>query len=332
MRIDGEPLHQRVSGRSGRPLQRGEAWPRRLGIDVIGGDRRDPAPVVDAGCRQPRKTLEAQIRRHLDVHCRAQHEPRGRGRPQHVVERGLGGAGHAGPGLGAEILDDDFLQMAVAGMQVAQHEQREDAFAPGLADADQDAAGERHTLAAGRFDHRNADRRVLVGGAEMRPARLGEPGRGVFQHDALRDAHAPQRRDLRFSGNSGIDVRQQPGLAGHELAHGDEIFDGAGVAEPAERGTRRLVAQLGLVAEREQSLAASGLASRPRDRQHLVGAQVGGARLPRFEFPRPAGALTLGACVLTVILEKMRRAVCAAIPRAAITEWRNEDRALVRRP
>ena len=124
----------------------------------------------------------------------------------------------------------------------------------------------------------------------MRPARLGEPGRGVFQHDALRDAHAPQRRDLRFSGNSGIDVRQQPGLADHELAHGDEIFDGAGVAEPAERGTRRLVAQLGLVAEREQSLAASGLASRPRDRQHLVGAQVGGARLPRADRERAISA------------------------------------------
>src|SRR6266545_354619 len=37
------------------------------------------------------------------------------------------------------------------------------------------------------------------------------------------------------------------------------------------------------------------------------------------------------SCVLTVVLEKIRGAVCAAIPRAAITEWRNEDRALVRR-
>ena len=53
---------------------------------------------------------------------------------------GLGRGGHAGVGLGAEILDDDFLDVAVALVQVAQRQQRLDALAPGLADADQDAA------------------------------------------------------------------------------------------------------------------------------------------------------------------------------------------------
>ena len=79
--------------------------------------------------------------------------------------------------------------MSVARVQVAQHEQRENALASRLADADQDAASERHLLAACRLDHRDADRRILVGRAEMRSARLREAGGSVFQHDALRDTH-----------------------------------------------------------------------------------------------------------------------------------------------
>ena len=43
-------------------------------------------------------------------------------------------------GLGAEVLDDDLLQVPVARMQRAQREERLDALAPRLADADQDAA------------------------------------------------------------------------------------------------------------------------------------------------------------------------------------------------
>ncbi len=38
------------------------------------------------------------------------------------------------------------------GVERAQGEQRLDALAPGLADADQDAAGKRHLGAAGRCD------------------------------------------------------------------------------------------------------------------------------------------------------------------------------------
>ena len=42
-------------------------------------------------------------------------------------------------GLGAEILHDDFLDVAVRAVQIAQCQQRLDALAPRLADADQDA-------------------------------------------------------------------------------------------------------------------------------------------------------------------------------------------------
>ena len=58
----------------------------------------------------------------------AEHQPRYRGRPQQVVEIGLLAAGEARARLGAEILDDDFLQMAVSVVQLPQRQQGLDAF------------------------------------------------------------------------------------------------------------------------------------------------------------------------------------------------------------
>ncbi len=56
-----------------------------------------------------------------------------------VGEIGFGRVRHPGARLGPEVLDDDFLDMPVAVVQIAQRQQRLDALAPGLADADQDA-------------------------------------------------------------------------------------------------------------------------------------------------------------------------------------------------
>ena len=91
-----------------------------------------------------------------------------------VVEVGLAAPRHARAGLGAEVLDDDFLDVAVALVQVARCASSAlDALGARLADADQDAGGERHAQLAGRRDRRQPHRRQLVGRAEMRrrPAR-----------------------------------------------------------------------------------------------------------------------------------------------------------------
>ena len=74
--------------------------------------------------------------------------------------------------LGAEILDDDFLDMAVALVQIAQRQQRVDPLGARLADADQDAGGERHVELARRLDRGEPRRRGLVGRAVMRAAAL----------------------------------------------------------------------------------------------------------------------------------------------------------------
>ena len=87
-----------------------------------------------------------------------------------------------------------------------------------------------------------------------------------------------QRRDLLARHDAGIGVRQQAGLAQHQRAHRGEIGDRRLVAERVERLARRAVAQLGLVAEREQRLVAAGRLAGAGDRQ-----------APRRATDRPAG-------------------------------------------
>ena len=57
-----------------QPLQRG---PGPLGVHVVGGERGDAAPVVDAGARAARGTPAEvdQVRRRLHARLRAEHEP-----------------------------------------------------------------------------------------------------------------------------------------------------------------------------------------------------------------------------------------------------------------
>ena len=68
---------------------------------------------------------------------RPEHEARGRDGPEQLLAVGGRRPGHDRARLGHEILDDDFLNVAVALVQVLDRMQRLDALFPGLADADQ---------------------------------------------------------------------------------------------------------------------------------------------------------------------------------------------------
>ena len=87
---------------------------RRFWIDVIGRHRRDAAPVVDACCDQLRQRAGPQVRRRLNAHARPENQTRHGNRPQMFVKRGLGMRGHQRSSFGAEILDDHFLDVAIA--------------------------------------------------------------------------------------------------------------------------------------------------------------------------------------------------------------------------
>ena len=58
--------------------------------------------------------------------------------------------------------DDDFLDIAVRAVDIAQGNQRFDALLSRLADADEDTAGHRHFRAACRFERGDPQRRHLV--------------------------------------------------------------------------------------------------------------------------------------------------------------------------
>src|SRR6185437_9310713 len=69
LRINGEPRYQRVAVALGNTAQRVQGWPRAFWIHVVGRDRRNAAPIVDAGVEQPaQRGLVGEIRRSLDVH------------------------------------------------------------------------------------------------------------------------------------------------------------------------------------------------------------------------------------------------------------------------
>ncbi len=126
-----------------------------------------------------------------------------------------------------------------------------------------------------------ADRGNLVGAVVMRAALLAEPLRRRLQHDALRHRHRPQRGDLGSGHDAGIDVRQQTRLGEHQPGHRGEVGDRRVVTQARQLLARGHPAQLRLVAQREQGLAAAGLGACARDRQHLVGRQVAALAAPR---------------------------------------------------
>ena len=65
-----------------------------------------------------------------------------------VVEIGLRGPSELGAGLGAEVLNDDLLNMPETAVQIADGEERLQALGLRLADADQNASRERHAQLA----------------------------------------------------------------------------------------------------------------------------------------------------------------------------------------
>ena len=115
---------------------------------MIRGDGRDPAPIIDSRRNQPRIDARRQVGRRLDIHRGAQDQARGGDAPEQVVEIGLRGAGELGAGLGAEVLNDDLLNMPETAVQIADGEERLEALGPCLADADQNAGREWHAQLA----------------------------------------------------------------------------------------------------------------------------------------------------------------------------------------
>ena len=79
---------------------------------------------------------------------------------------------HGNVRLGAEILDDDFLNVAVSLVQTLDGEQRIDPIFEALANTDKNAGGEGHAEPAGVFDGLESQRREFVRGIGVRAVDL----------------------------------------------------------------------------------------------------------------------------------------------------------------
>ncbi len=122
--VRGQALAEDVSLRRGLGGEVVDLRPRTLGVDVVGCQGRDAAPVVDTRFdEQPQFAWVGEVRRHLDAHVGAEHESRDGDRGEVVVHVGIRSALHRRAGLRAEVLHDDLLHVAVAIVDLAQGHQ-----------------------------------------------------------------------------------------------------------------------------------------------------------------------------------------------------------------
>ncbi len=196
--------------------------------------RGNAAPVIDARIHQSPERAGIEIWRRLDVHLRLEQEPRHRDRPKMLVNVERRHVRHPRPGLGPEILDNDFLDMAVGIVEIAQRKERVDPLFARFTNANQDAGGKGHGLLAGEAHRLQPRRRHFVGRAMMRLPLLAKTLRCRLEHDALRDRDVAKRRDIGARHQSGIDMRQQPSFAEHGFGGLRQIGQRGRVAEPSE--------------------------------------------------------------------------------------------------
>ena len=175
------------------------------------------------------------------------------------------------PGLGEEVLDDHLLHVAVAAVGGGDGLQGLDPVGGVLADADEDAGGERdgEPPAASRVARRRA------GALSGAPAVAVEVVAERLDHHPLARGDARRvARSARVEG-AGVGVGEQPGLVEHEPRHGGEVVDGAAVAVLVEPLAGDRVAVLGCLAEGEEGLVAAGRGAGAGDGEDLLGLRYG---------------------------------------------------------
>ena len=186
--------------------------------------------------------------------------------------------------LGAEILDDDFLDMAVAPVEIGGSEERLEALLARLADADEDAGGEGD-LPLARQPHRlEPELGDLVGRAVMNLAGRQEPLGRALQHQPHRGRDRAQQDYIGLRHHAGVDMRQKAGLAHNQRAHIGEVCERAGLTHGAKRLGGGGIAQLGLVAQGEERLVAAGCRAGAGDGKYVIGREIG-----RMTLARPLG-------------------------------------------
>ena len=222
-----------------------------------------------------------EVRRRLHVHRRRRASgARSRSCAPCRIASGSGASAIAISGLRAEVLDDHFLDVAVALVQIADREQAVDALGRRLADADQDAGGERDRAARRpRAIMRRRDRRILVGRPLMDSAAGAQPRRDALEHQPHADVHGRSRAISSRRQDAGVGVRQEPVLERDLAGARDVVAVSRARARRASRdmpGTRAPACRRGTSAPRAAERAAAARPLRDLVRGHRPCAGIAG--------------------------------------------------------
>ena len=117
--IGRQPLHQHLAGLGGAGGQVSRCGQGASGFTWSGVTGETPPQSSSPAADQLLVDAGRQVGRRLDVHRPAQHQPRRGDGPEQVVEPRFLRRRQLGARLGAEILDDDFLDMAVPRVEIA---------------------------------------------------------------------------------------------------------------------------------------------------------------------------------------------------------------------
>ena len=139
-----------------------------------------------------------------------------------------------------------------------------------LADADEDPARERDRELARESNRLEAAGGKLVRRRPVWPTLLCEALGGRLEHDPHRGRDGPEPLELGPRHDPWVQMREEARLLEHEPRAALEVLERRLAAERAKLLAGDLVAQLRLVTEREEGLAAAGGRARPCDLQHLV--------------------------------------------------------------
>ena len=186
-----------------------------------------------------REAVGLQVGRRLDVHGRAEHEARDGNRPDVILERRLAAPRHARAGLGAEVLDDDFLDVAVrarAASRIASSASMRSARVSPMPIRMPVVNGTRARPAASSVASRT--RRHLVGRAEVRAAALRQPLAAVSSMMPCDTDTLRRRASQASSITPGLRCGSRP-VSLSTSARGRAPDSRACVAQPSARQRRR---------------------------------------------------------------------------------------------
>ena len=254
--------------------QRFKTGPWRFGIHKVGGYWRYTPPIIDPRIDKMPELPGAQIRRRLNADFSWQLQPRLCHRPQQLLKRRVVDVCHARTGLGTKVLDDDFLNVAVALVKPSDILQITQALFPRLPNTDQQPcchgdpqrprARKRKPTAEGKFV-----RRTIMGAAFSAQSLCT-----TFQHQAHGRGNRSQSLELRATQRARIHMRQQPRVLNDLLRHRNHVVDRC--CEPAVRQpfSGRSISTLWLLAQGQEHFTTTGGSALTDGLQNLLYAEV----------------------------------------------------------